>query len=932
MKVRMKAVTISTGLGGMALVVALLALTSDSAETQVVIPVPPAQPVSVAFSGGSPNGNSSGAATSGDGRCTAFYSDATNLIPFTRTSFTNVFVYDRDVGQTTQVSIGFNGQQPNGPSQAQRFRPSIDRDCTCVGFSSDASNLVPNDTNGKTDVFIRDLLSMTTELASFGIDGPANGASSFTSVDGDCSRMAFHSVASNLVPDDTNGASDVFVYERGGGITRVSVGPGGEQANGPSITPSMSADGRCVAFASGATNLLPGVPDTNGVLDIYVECDGEVYCRASVSSSGAEANAVSFLPALNADGTIVAFKSNATNLVSNDRNQVADVFVHNCLTGETVRASVGTQGQEGNDIAIPPTISGDGRFVAFGSFASNLVSGVNTNMVSQVYVRDLLNMTTELISTGPNGRPANGGVPDIPPSISLDGSFVAFQSVASNIVPGFDPHGYLDVYIRLNATIEPSPTPTSTGGPTSPTPTSTGPTPTVTATAPIPCERDTDCPLGQVCGPDKVCVIAPTPTPTIACTNDDQCPPGLFCINGVCRDISTPTATPTPLPTCMTDEDCEEPGTHCRAGVCVPIRPCPDGQVDCRGERETCLDGTCECGGDCNLDGIVFGTEITRMVCIVGGACGIDICPAGDINQDGQVTAGDVTLAVYNLGLGCPGEGSPLIFAFDRTNETRTIRIGNATGAPGQFINVEISMEGGDEVTTSQVDALLDAGILQVSLNPDTPPCTIAPRLADNFTLPPQLPQVPPAPPGMTRLRISEVDVTPPLDSFGPGPMMSCRFRISPSAAPGFTEIAADGRLEIGDPAFNQFNAEVINGIVEITEAPDCGPNMECPDGLECVGGKCVPIIECEGTGRGTCQPGQVCLPEPPPPRCACVGDCNGDGRVRANDLTIMINILNLVTPLEACPSADANGDGRVRADDITVAINNLNNGCPMPQ
>ena len=84
---------------------------------------------------------------------------------------------------------------------------------------------------------------------------------------------------------------------------------------------------------------------------------------------------MSFLPALNADGTIVAFKSNATNLVPDDLNQAADVFVHNCTTGETERASVGDEGQEGNDIAIPPSISGDGRFVAFGSFASNLICG-----------------------------------------------------------------------------------------------------------------------------------------------------------------------------------------------------------------------------------------------------------------------------------------------------------------------------------------------------------------------------------------------------------------------------------------------------------------------------------------------------------------------------------------------------------------------------
>jgi Tol biopolymer transport system component len=945
MDVRTKALTVSTALCASGIIVGVLVLSGSSAETQVTASGPPVQQVSVAANGGSPNGNSSGAATSGNGRCVAFYSDASNIVPSGPTGsapgFTNVFVTDRDSGITTQVSIGFNGQQPNGPSQAQRFRPSIDADCTCVGFSSDASNLVPNDTNGKTDVFVRDLPASTTELASFGFQGePANGASSFTSVSGDCSRMAFQSLASNLVPNDTNGTSDIFVFDRASdSITRVSVGPGGVQGNGPSITPSMSADGRCVAFASGATNLLPNVPDTNGVLDIYVECEGVVTCRASVSSSGEQANAISFLPALSADGRIVAFKSNASNLVPGDRNQAADVFVHNCDTGETVRASVGDRGQEGNDIAIPPTISGNGRFVAFGSFASNLISGVSTNGNSQVYVRDLVNQTTELVSVGPNGRPGNGGVPDIPPSISLDASYVAFESLASNLVPGYPPTGLLNVFLGVNVTIVPTATPTATPSGNTPTATATGPTATATNTGPtpentptatptrIPCHQDTDCPLGQVCGPDGFCEIAPTPTPTIHCTTTEDCPSGLTCVNGICRDLSTPTATPTPLPTCVTDEDCEEPGTHCRAGVCVPIRPCPDGQVECRGEREVCLDGTCECGGDCNLDGIVFGTEITRMVCIVGGGCGIDVCPAGDINQDGMVTAGDITLAVINLGLGCPGEGSPLIYAFDRTNETRTINIGSTSGIPGENISVEIGMSGGGDVTTAQVDMLVDANLLQVSTDPSQLPCTIAPRLADRFTLAPQLPQVPPAPPGMVRIRLAIVDQTPPIDSFDPGPIMSCNFRIRPTAAPGFTQLIADGRLEIGDPAFNQFNAQVTNGAVEITAATPCDNGM-CPSGTQCRAGVCKPIISCSGPTAGPteCLDGrQACVNNV----CECVGDCNLDGIVRGAEITTMVTIINGLAPLSECPAADFNGDGIIRGAEVTIAVVNINEGCP---
>lgn len=910
MNARYKLVTLVVGATTAS--IALLTLTERTAKTQTTNPFPPVELISQKPDGGQPNGNSTGAVASADGRCVAYYSDATNIVPLDSNGFTDVYLYDRDSRVTTLVSVGASGQPANGPSQAQKFRPAIDGNCTTVAFSSDASNLVAGDTNGRTDVFARDLAGATTRLVSVGLGGaPADGASSFASMAGDNGLIAFQSVATNLVMGDTNRASDIFVADTMGGITRASVGAGGVQADGPSITPSISADGRCVAFASAATNLLPG--DTNGVLDIYVACDGAVTCRASVSSSGAEPDQMSFLPALNADGTIVAFKSNATNLVPGDLNQSADVFVHSCVTGETQRVSVGDQGQEGNDIAIPPSISGDGRFVAFGSFASNLLQGQSTGGASQVYVRDLERQTTVLVSSSLDGQPGNRSVPDVPPSITLDGQFVAFESLATDLIVQ-NTHGYLDTYIRANVTVAPTATKTNTAPPT--------PTPT----KPVPCERDTDCPVGQVCGPDDVCVTAPTPTPTIACDNDDDCPTGLFCVNNVCRDLSTPTVTPTPLPTCVTDEDCPE-GTECKAFVCVPPRPC-DSQLECRGIREACLDGFCECGGDCNTDGIVFGSEITKMVCIVGGQCNIGICPAGDINQDGTVTAADITLAVDNLGLGCPGEGSPLIYALDRTTETRTIQVGNIQGIPGEYVTFEIALEGGDDVTTAQVDILYDQSQLEVT---ETPPCTLDPRMYDegSFEAEVQLPQVPVNPPGLGRIRVAVVDKMPPIDSFASGPVWQCKLRIAPGAAPGSGQLTYDTqRLEIADPGANPFNAQVGGGAVVVSPRPRCVDDSMCPEGTECKGNECRPIIECDGpmAGPGQCLDNrQACVND----QCECVGDCNLDGRVRANEITIMVNIINGEAPLESCLAADFNGDGRVRASDITIAINNINLGCP---
>jgi Tol biopolymer transport system component len=904
---------VSLALGGVVVCVAVLA-TERSAKTQPLNTFPPVELVSQKPDGGQANGNSSGAVASADGRCVAFYSDATNIVPLDNNGFTDVFVYDRESHASTLVSVGANGQPANGPSQAQKFRPAIDGGCTTVAFSSDASNLVAGDTNGRTDVFARDLAGATTRLVSVGLGGaPADGASSFASMAGDNKVVAFQSVATNLVAGDTNRASDIFVAGPDGVVSRVSNGSGGVQANGSSITPSISADGACVAFASAATNLLPGEPDTNGVLDIYVECAGVVVCRASVSSTGAEPYTLSFLPALSADGNIVAFKSNATNLVPGDLNQSADVFVHNCTTGETQRVSVGDQGQEGNDIAIPPSISGDGRFVAFGSFASNLLQGQSTAGYSQVYVRDLVNQTTVLVSSSLDGEPGNGSVPDVPPSITQDGGYVAFESLATDLIVQ-NTQGYLDAYIRANVTVAPSATKTNTVAPT--------PTPT----KPVPCQRDTDCPVGQVCGPEDICVTAPTPTPTIHCNTTEECPPGLTCVDNVCRDLSTPTVTPTPLPTCVTDEDCP-PGTECKAFVCVPPRPC-DNQLECRGTRETCLDGFCECGGDCNTDGIVFGSEITKMVCIVGGQCNLAICPAGDINQDGSVTSGDITLAVDNLGLGCPGEGSPLIYALDRTTETRTIVIGNITGIPGEFVNITISMAGGDDVTTAQVDILYDQSQLGVSLT--EPACTLDPRMLEegSFESEVRLPQVPTNPPGIGRLRVAVIDKMPPIDSFGPGPVFQCKFRIQPAAAAASGQLNNDPqRLEIADPGANPFNAEVTGGAIQINPRPRCTTDDMCPDGTECKGNECRPIIDCDNpqSGPGQClDDRQACVDN----QCECVGDCNLDGRVRANEITIMVDIINGEAPLAACPAADFSGDG-VRGNDITIAINNINLGCP---
>src|SRR5262249_13443691 len=191
----------------------------------------------------------------------------------------------------------------------------------------------------------------------------ANDRSGFPALSADGRVVAFESLATNLVPRDTNRDWDVFVHDRQTGMTeRVSVASDGAQANGPSTWVSLSADGRVVAFRSRASNLVPG--DTNGTYDIFVhDRQTGMTERVSVASDGAQANGPSSFLALSADGRVVAFESRANNLVPGDTNGPADVFVHDRQTGVTERVSVASDGTEGDNVSRSPALSADGRFV-----------------------------------------------------------------------------------------------------------------------------------------------------------------------------------------------------------------------------------------------------------------------------------------------------------------------------------------------------------------------------------------------------------------------------------------------------------------------------------------------------------------------------------------------------------------------------------------
>ncbi len=277
--------------------------------------------------------------------------------------------------------------------------------------------------------------------------GAIGGNSNQPAVSADGRYVAFSSAATNLVAGDTNGLIDIFVRDTVAGTTiRASVDSGGAEAvGGNSVLAAISGDGRYVAFESPATNLVAG--DTNGVGDVFVhDTVAGTTTRVSVDSGGLQGNAISRSPAINGDGRYVAFRSDATNLVAGDTNGQMDIFVRDTVAGTTTRVSVNSGGVEATGgLSQGPAISADGRYVAFYSLAINLV-GSDTNAVEDIFVRDTVGGTTTRASVDSGGAQAIGGNSQSP-AISSDGRYVSFESSATNLVAG-DTNAVSDVFVR----------------------------------------------------------------------------------------------------------------------------------------------------------------------------------------------------------------------------------------------------------------------------------------------------------------------------------------------------------------------------------------------------------------------------------------------------------------------------------------------------
>lgn len=402
--------------------------------------------LSKSSSGAQGRDDSTQGAVSADGRYVVFVSEAANLASGDTNGVSDVFLRDRLTKQTKRVSLGTGGIQANGAS----YSPVISADGRVVAFASDADNLVAGDTNQSTDVFVRDLSTGVTARVSVDSASPAvqgNGDSYEPALNADGSKVAFTSAASNLVTGDTNNFADVFLRDRVANATsRVSVvsGAAGAQGNGESGQAYLSASGQIVAFVSQAGNLVGG--DTNGVFDVFVR-DRAANTTSRVSlgpAGGTQANKDSWQPALSGDGRYVVFASDASNLVAGDTNGVADVFLRDRIAGATSRVSVDALGGQADDGPSYDPVVSNDGRYVAFDSLASL-DPADYNNAWDVYLRDRVAATTVRLSVATNTQ--EGNADSQRPAMSADGRYVLFESSASNLEAG-DTNNAWDVFVR----------------------------------------------------------------------------------------------------------------------------------------------------------------------------------------------------------------------------------------------------------------------------------------------------------------------------------------------------------------------------------------------------------------------------------------------------------------------------------------------------
>lgn len=363
---------------------------------------------------------------SGDGRYIVFTSERSDLVLNDTNGRPDVFVYDRITCETTLVSVSSNGVQGNDLSHV----PSITPDGRYIVFVSYATNLVANDTNNRPDIFIRDRKTGQTTLESISSDGKQGNRDSWGGkISNDGRYIAFISDAI-LSQGETNSGWNVYVRDRQTKQTIcASASYDGTTSNGFGFADAtISRNGRYAAYYSFAYNLV--LNDTNNTNDVFVhDIQTRKTKRVSVSSGGVQGNGQSLYPAFYGDGRYVLFISEATNLVPGDTNGVRDLFMHDQVTGKTTRINLGSGGTQLNHGIDNFDVTPDGRWIAFSSWASNVVAD-DTNDAPDVFVHDRWTAKTIRVSLYPDGSQIIWASSDLL-ALSDDGRYVGFTSSAA---------------------------------------------------------------------------------------------------------------------------------------------------------------------------------------------------------------------------------------------------------------------------------------------------------------------------------------------------------------------------------------------------------------------------------------------------------------------------------------------------------------------
>ena len=420
--------------------------------------------ISVDDDGNEGDDDSQNPSISSNGKIVAFESFATNLVQDNVNVFSDIYVHDINTGLTERITDGFDG-----PSDGDSKAPSMSSGGRFVAFESTATNLVltVTDDNGViSDIFLHDQAGAgLTTIISLDRDGEgANGDSESPSINSDGTFIAFQSRATDLVSiiSDGNGSTpDIFLYNViNDATTIISLDTSSRGANGASTSPSVDRDGDMIAFESTATDIDPLTSGDNGSIpDIFIHDRSgpgdPTNTIISIDTNGEGADGASANPSISADGRFVAFQSVATDLVADvpfENGGISDIFVHDLLTGITEIITLDTNGEGTNNNSTDPSISSDGRFVAYRSFASDLVAN-DTNDQADIFVHDRQENATVRINVNRSGNQASGGTSDSP-TISINGGFVAFDSLAVNLISIIDTNGSFDVFVTPNSLIQ----------------------------------------------------------------------------------------------------------------------------------------------------------------------------------------------------------------------------------------------------------------------------------------------------------------------------------------------------------------------------------------------------------------------------------------------------------------------------------------------